>query len=300
MRVLLAGRHELADAVLSALPSTLDVFYAEPAGSSDQRSASGVLIARQRGFSIVPDNDDPALSAAIDAAQPDVLLSCGYPRIIKVEMLARVPKTANIHFGALPRYRGSFSIPWAILNGDPHVGVTLHEICPGIDDGPIIEQVMIDDDGSRACREIYVEAVATGAAMALRWLGAVAGGSVPTSIPQDERRATYYPPAFPGGFHIDFRQTLLQVSRYIRASHFPPFPSAHGLIGNTTVAFDWPVTAVVGARGMSGEIVELDNGTFGVAVLNGAIVPDTVTVDGRTLDFAIAVREFGWLGARLK
>jgi methionyl-tRNA formyltransferase len=300
MRVLLAGRHELAAAVLRRMPSGFDVFYAEPKRSGHDRGESSLDIANGLGFGVVPDDGDPALGKAIDAARPDVLLSCGYPRIIKDEVLVRVPVTANVHFGALPRYRGSFSIPWAILNGDPQIGVTLHEIRPGIDDGPIIEQRMIDDDGRRSCRELYEEAVVTGTAMALGWLLALARGESPKSVEQDEQRATYYPPSYPGGFHIDFRQTLLQVTRYIRASHFPPFPSAHGLIENTRVAFDWPVTTVVGTRAMSGEIVELLGGTFGVTVLNGVIVPGTVTVDGRTFGFPEAVREFGWLGARLK
>lgn len=45
----------------------------------------------------------------------------------------------NAHAGDLPRYRGNACPNWAILNGEKHVGLSIHEMVPGeLDTGDII------------------------------------------------------------------------------------------------------------------------------------------------------------------
>ena len=39
--------------------------------------------------------------------------------------------------------RGCNPIQWAIINGENKIGVTMHEITSGIDEGPIIDQIQI-------------------------------------------------------------------------------------------------------------------------------------------------------------
>lgn len=295
MRVLLAGRHELAARVLTEMPSRHEVIYALPQSSAPDRGISATEIAKQRGFSTIEDSGEPGLALAIEGTKPDVLLSCGYPRIIRSDVLDRVAIAANVHFGALPRYRGSFSIPWAILNGETEIGVTLHEIHPGIDDGPIIAQEFVDDDGRSSCRDLYLRAVTVGTALAIKWLGALERGDRPPSAAQDEREATYYRPSYPNAFRIDWKQTTLQVSRYIRAAHFPPFPSAHGSIDGQTIEFDWPVGILNQAKGRCGQVTETTDG-YGIAVLNGAVLPSTVTIGGTRHEFSAVAPK--WVGAR--
>lgn len=37
----------------------------------------------------------------------------------------------NVHPSALPKYRGPSPVPWAIRNGDPFMGITVHrKTCP--------------------------------------------------------------------------------------------------------------------------------------------------------------------------
>jgi methionyl-tRNA formyltransferase len=71
----------------------------------------------------------------------DLAISVFYDKIIKPNFIASCSRLLNIHNGPLPKYRGVSPINWALKNNEPRHGVTIHEITPGIDDGPIVAQV---------------------------------------------------------------------------------------------------------------------------------------------------------------
>lgn len=97
---------------------------------------------RQNGVSIIASGhykDLPQLSTADKSI--DLAVSVFYDRIIKGWFIDRCKQVINLHNGPLPRYRGVSPINWALKNEEYEHGVTLHEITPGIDDGPIIGQL---------------------------------------------------------------------------------------------------------------------------------------------------------------
>ncbi len=71
----------------------------------------------------------------------DLAFSVFYDKIIRKWFIDSCEKILNIHNGPLPRYRGVSPINWALKNNETSHGVTIHEITPGIDDGPIYAQV---------------------------------------------------------------------------------------------------------------------------------------------------------------
>jgi methionyl-tRNA formyltransferase len=71
----------------------------------------------------------------------DLVVSVFYDKIIKAWFIERCRRIINLHNGPLPKYRGVSPINWALKNGEHEHGITIHEITPGIDDGPIIGQV---------------------------------------------------------------------------------------------------------------------------------------------------------------
>jgi methionyl-tRNA formyltransferase len=71
----------------------------------------------------------------------DLAVSVFYDKIIRDWFIQSCRRIINLHNGPLPKYRGVSPINWALKNGEPEHGVTIHEITPGIDDGPIIGQV---------------------------------------------------------------------------------------------------------------------------------------------------------------
>ena len=72
----------------------------------------------------------------------DLFVSVFYDKIIKKDFIDSCGKIINIHNGPLPLYRGVAPINWALKNGEDSHGVTIHEITPGIDDGPIYGQLI--------------------------------------------------------------------------------------------------------------------------------------------------------------
>lgn len=76
-----------------------------------------------------------------DSWSVDLAVSVTYDKIIKEWFIKKCQKIINIHNGPLPKYRGVSPINWALKNNESEHGVTIHEITPGIDDGPIISQV---------------------------------------------------------------------------------------------------------------------------------------------------------------
>jgi methionyl-tRNA formyltransferase len=78
---------------------------------------------------------------AVANLNPDLIWVNSYSMIVRddVMSLARLGGI-NIHAALLPKYRGCNPIQWAIINGERHAGVTLHEMTSGLDEGPIIDQ----------------------------------------------------------------------------------------------------------------------------------------------------------------
>lgn len=71
----------------------------------------------------------------------DLAVSVFYDKIIKGWFIDKCKKIINLHNGPLPKYRGVSPINWALKNEEHEHGITIHEITPGIDDGPIISQL---------------------------------------------------------------------------------------------------------------------------------------------------------------
>lgn len=72
--------------------------------------------------------------------EPELVISVFYSRIVRTAFIQRCERIVNFHNAPLPRYRGVNPINWALANGEPEHGVTLHDMTEGIDDGPIISQ----------------------------------------------------------------------------------------------------------------------------------------------------------------
>jgi methionyl-tRNA formyltransferase len=89
-------------------------------------------------------NAEPFLSR-LQGMNLDLIISVAAPSIFKQNIIA-IPKRGciNIHHAPLPKYRGMMPNFWQLYHGEQSVGMTIHEINPGIDDGRIILQKDVD------------------------------------------------------------------------------------------------------------------------------------------------------------
>ena len=76
-----------------------------------------------------------------DTWQVDMAFSVFYGKILPLRFIERAQRCLNLHNGPLPKYRGVAPINWALKNNETMHGVTIHEIEPQIDAGPIVSQV---------------------------------------------------------------------------------------------------------------------------------------------------------------
>jgi hypothetical protein len=79
--------------------------------------------------------------AALQDAQPDVVVVNGTDIIREHVLHAVEAPFVNIHCGLTPAYRGVHGGFWALASGRPQdVGVTLHEVDAGVDTGRVLAQ----------------------------------------------------------------------------------------------------------------------------------------------------------------
>ena len=76
-----------------------------------------------------------------DGWSADLAFSVFYDKILPAWFIRKFKRILNLHNAPLPRYRGVSPINWALKNNETSHGVTIHEITPGIDDGPIVAQL---------------------------------------------------------------------------------------------------------------------------------------------------------------
>jgi methionyl-tRNA formyltransferase len=142
------------------------------------------------GVEHVPSGDYRDLASEEGDWATDLAVSVFYDRILPDWFIRRCRRILNIHNGPLPRYRGVSPINWALKNEERLHGVTIHEITPGIDDGPIVAQALysiypeVDE-----VRDVY--------ARALEFAWTLFEQTMPMldrieAAPQDDSQALYY------------------------------------------------------------------------------------------------------------
>jgi methionyl-tRNA formyltransferase len=120
----------------------------------------------------------------------DLAFSCFYDKILPSEFIRREKKVVNLHNGPLPRYRGVNPINWALKNGEREHGVTIHEVTPGIDDGPILAQVKYSIYPEiEEVRDVYVKALEFGWTLFRMTIGSLLEIQ---GVEQDHSQASYY------------------------------------------------------------------------------------------------------------
>jgi methionyl-tRNA formyltransferase len=138
----------------------------------------------------VPSGDYDELTAGDESWGTDLAVSVTYDRIIRASFIDRCARILNIHNSPLPRYRGVSPINWALKNREAMHGVTIHEITPGIDDGPIVSQLLysIYPDVDEV-RDVYNRALEYGWVLFQQTMPLL---DELEAVPQDEGGATYY------------------------------------------------------------------------------------------------------------
>lgn len=82
---------------------------------------------------------DAALTEAVAAHTPDLVVSAGFMKVLGPRFLA-THRTINTHPALLPSFPGAHGVRDALAHGVVITGCTCHWVDSGVDTGPIIDQ----------------------------------------------------------------------------------------------------------------------------------------------------------------
>lgn len=104
-------------------------------------TTASVLDAVPPGMDLLLPGSVQGLALALESYRPDLLVVFGFAWKLPPSVLA-IPRLGalNIHVSMLPEYRGPAPLLWAIRNGDPTGGVTVHRMDDDFDTGNILAQ----------------------------------------------------------------------------------------------------------------------------------------------------------------
>ena len=168
--ILISGRGSNMSAILDAVGDG-KIDGEVMAVISNRTDAAGLALAADRDVATMvidhrayPGRDafETALTAAIDAHAPDLIVLAGFMRILSRAFVDRYAgRMINIHPSLLPLYPGLDTHRRALADGVRIHGCTVHFVTGDVDHGPIIAQAAVpvhNDDDAEALAARVLEA----------------------------------------------------------------------------------------------------------------------------------------------
>ena len=284
MKVAFAGTPEFARVALARLDAAgfhLDLVLTQPdrpAGRGMKLHTSpvkafaqdhGITVAQPRSLRLDGKHpmDAAAARAALQAAQPDVLVVAAYGLILPPWVLA-LPRLGclNIHASLLPRWRGAAPIHRAIEAGDARTGITIMQMDAGLDTGDMLLVEAIDIAADDSTASLQDRLAALGGRLIVEALElAASGGRVRAAQPTEG--VSYAHKIEKAEAPIDWRESAAAIERRLRA--FDPFPGATGVLETDPVKC-WRGVVVPG-HGAPGEVLAASDEGIVVACGEGAL-----------------------------
>lgn len=220
---------------------------------------------------------DPDFIAEVRKLDPDISVVVAYGQILTQEVID-LPKqgTLNIHASLLPLLRGAAPIQGAILGGLSETGISIMQMVPALDAGPVLHQVTTPIGPDETYGELAMRLSELGALALIEALALMSAGAV-TPEEQDAALVTHAPKVTRDAARIDWTRDALQVSRGIRA--YDPRPAAFTVAGGAEVKLFRPSLAD-GLSGYPGQVLEAGNELV-VACGTGAVRISEVQPAGR-------------------
>ncbi|WP_062986544.1 phosphoribosylglycinamide formyltransferase [Nocardia anaemiae] len=162
--VLASGTGSLLRALIEAAaaaeyPATVVAVGVDRVCQATEHAAAAGIPAFRMAVQDFPDRAawDVALTDAVAAYEPDLVVSAGFMKILGPVFLARYGgRIINTHPALLPAFPGAHGVRDALAYGVKVTGSTVHLVDSGIDTGPILAQEavpVLDDDDEATLHE---------------------------------------------------------------------------------------------------------------------------------------------------
>ncbi|MCO7241069.1 methionyl-tRNA formyltransferase [Aeromicrobium sp. CnD17-E] len=218
--------------------------------------------------------DDPAFLGRLREIGPACCPIVAYGALLKREALD-VPEYGwlNLHFSALPAWRGAAPVQRSIMAGDEVTGATVFSLVEALDAGPVLgtitERIRDDDTAGTLLERLAHE----GARLLVDALDHVEDGDI-GAVAQPEDGVTYAPKLTTDDAHVDWSRPAFAVDRQVRGC--TPAPGAWTLLDGQRVKLG-PVTPTTDDTLRPGEVQagrrEVRVGTATTDVVLGTVQP---------------------------
>lgn len=185
---------------------------------ADLAEANGIrVLLRNR-----PDDDE--LLAELKTAELDLIVANNWRTWLPPEIFD-LPRhgTLNIHDSLLPSYAGFSPLIWALVNGEPEVGVTAHMMDGELDAGDIVLQRAIPVGPADTTTDLFHRTVDLIAPITAEAIRLIETGYTP--VPQDRSKASFFHKRAARDSLIDWTWPVEDIERLVRAQS-DPYPNA--------------------------------------------------------------------------
>jgi len=201
-----------------------------PAGRGQQLSSTPVKsLALDRQLPIFQPENLSSLSEQeqLKNFSADLMVVVAYGLLLPKSVLAISPFGAiNVHPSLLPQWRGAAPIQHAILAGDAQTGVSIIQLIPKMDAGPIIYQKAYPLSLEETSGSLHDKLAQQGAQALLAALDLLTPSGWQSQT-QDENLATYTRKIAKSDAEIDWSQPAETLARAVRAYHPWPIAFSH-------------------------------------------------------------------------
>ncbi len=182
----------------------------------------------ERGIPVLqPDSiKTPEALASLREWRADLFVVAAYGQMLSPEVLD-TPRlgTINLHASLLPKYRGATPIHAAILNGDTETGVTIIQIEPKMDAGPMLGVVRTAIRPDETTGQLEERLANLAIPVVYRVIDEIVAG-VARPVLQDAAQVTRVRKLTKADGRIDWTLPAINVERHIRGMQ--PWPGPFG------------------------------------------------------------------------
>ncbi|MCP2163261.1 methionyl-tRNA formyltransferase [Goodfellowiella coeruleoviolacea] len=189
-------------------------------------SDSVAELATANGVDVVLRNrPDAELVRRLERIEPDLIVANNWRTWIPPEIFA-LPRlgTLNVHDSLLPAYAGFSPLIWALINGEPEVGVTAHMMNDQLDAGDIVVQRAIPVGPRDTATDLFHRTVDLIEPVLAEALALIASGRRDWT-PQDRGKASFFHKRSIEDSRIDWSWPAEDIERLVRAQS-DPYPNA--------------------------------------------------------------------------
>jgi methionyl-tRNA formyltransferase len=186
--------------------------------------------------------------------------------------------TLNIHASLLPALRGAAPIQAAIRDGLGETGVTIMQMVPALDAGPILHTARTPIAEDETAGELAMRLSELGASALIEALALIELGAA-QPVAQDDAQATYATKLTRESAQVNWKGSAHEVGRHIRA--YDPKPGAWGRLRGAEVKLFGARVAPRALSHLPGEVLAVDQAGLLVASGTGAVRVAAVQPSGK-------------------